>query len=101
MPCKQCAHLSKVQEFPYPTQLEGALAIVRTNVADGTLTEMDYASSETLRVDQPAFAELSSVPWPDVFEYYFRCVTCGALYRFSAETYHGRGGQWSPLPIAT
>ena len=101
MPCTQCAHLREAQAFGSPAQLAQALAVVRANVVDGTLAEAEYRLAPALRMDQPSFAHLGLDSWPDVFAYYFRCAGCGALYRFSAETYHGRGGDWRPVESAT
>jgi hypothetical protein len=100
MPCTRCAHLREAQVFGSPAQLERALADVRANVADGTLAEADYRPAPALCFDQPPFAHLGPGPWPDVFAYDFRCAGCGAVYRFSAETYHGRGGEWRPIESA-
>ena len=95
MSCKECDHLSERREFHTSGELERGIAVVHANVTDGTLIEAEYWPPGILRIDQPPFDALpTKIPLPDVFAYYFKCVTCGAHYCFSAETYHGAGGKW-------
>jgi hypothetical protein len=101
MSCEHCEHLRETQNFRSPAQLERGLAVVRANLANDTLAESPYWPAGTARFDQPPFAEVEPGHWPDVFAYYFRCLGCDALYRFSAETYHGAGGEWRPVEVTT
>ena len=101
MSCETCGHLRERQAFRSPAQLERGLAVVRANVTAGTLAESAQRPAGVVRSGQPPFAELDSGRWPDAFAYYFACRACGALYEFTAETYHGAGGEWRPVETAT
>ena len=96
MTCQRCLHLVKPERFATPRLLKNILAVIRANVAGGTLLE-DSAGEPTLLANQPTFADLDDAHWPDVFIYKFRCSGCGARFELTAETFHGAGGLWSRL----
>jgi hypothetical protein len=82
-----------------PDDLKNVLQMVRALLASGALSEDSYWPVGQLHTPQPPFSALGiEGPWPDYFEYYFRCAINGRLYRLFVETYHGTGGGWQPLP---
>jgi hypothetical protein len=76
--------------------LEGGLAVVRANVADGTLEE-ELPDVRTPIANQPTFGALDREHWPDAFIYKFRCSACGDRLELSGETYHGSGARWTQV----
>ena len=71
-----------------------AIAVVRDNLADGTLKEI---SPEQSGLPQRSFSEVaSSGQWDDVLVYRFQCQHCSEQFILDAETFHGSGGAWRP-----
>jgi hypothetical protein len=96
MTCEQCEHLAKPEYFRTPGLLEGRLAVVRANVADGTLRE-ELPDARPATASQPTFVALDGKHWPDVFVYKFRCSACGGRFELAGETYHGSGARWTQV----
>jgi hypothetical protein len=96
MTCERCEHLAKPEYFSTPELLEGGLAVIRANVANGTLRE-ERPDARPALAGQPAFGALDEKHWPDVFVYKFRCSTCGSRFELAGETYHGRGARWTQV----
>ena len=101
MTCTHCAPLRESHTFASPAQLERAAEAVRASVAEGIIVPADYKPPGQVWVVQPPFEKLRPDSWPDAYAYYFRCPRCSALYAFTGETYHGGGGRWQPVEIAT
>ena len=92
-----CNILTKEYRIGSPDALKSILQMIRANLENGVIVEDAYWPSGQIHVVQPSFSSLPSEgPWPDYFEYYFRCVGCDCLFQLSVETYHGTGGQWKP-----
>lgn len=95
--CLACNDLRIAYEIGTRGQLTKAIRVVRANLADGTLVDI----TQSAHSPSGKFADLSeSGPWPDYIEHYFQCKACGHRFRFSAETYHGAGGEWEPYVSA-
>jgi hypothetical protein len=78
-----------------PGELGSAIRVVQANLEDGTLEEVPR--EDPFLPDMEPFVTLRDKgPWADILSYGFRCRDCGALFQFSAEIYHGRGGRWAP-----
>ena len=39
--------------------------------------------------------------WYDFLQHHFQCTHCNAVFEIDAETYHGRGGKWKMLEVAS
>jgi hypothetical protein len=93
-----CISLMREFRIKTPHDLKELLQIIRHSLASGEIREDPYWPDGQLYVPQLPFSALPPEgPWPDYFEYYFRCVDTGVLFRLSVETYHGSGGTWQPL----
>ena len=92
--CLHCVGLRQRFKIRSPGELEKAIRVVRDNVSDGTIIEIPSRSGHA---SIPFSALNSKGPWDDVVGYAFRCASCGQLFYLSAETYHGSGGEWSPV----
>jgi len=94
--CPACGELRERVEIRLPGQLERVLAFVRATVREGELRVLPHPK------ESPTEAPFSSLseegPWPDVLDYRFQCNRCGTHFSLRAETYHGSGGEWKPLP---
>jgi hypothetical protein len=76
-----------------PQDLVGILRRLRELVASGALVPVNSS-----RTDFPSaqYADVSDDgPWPDFLDIRFR-NPAGRYYRLSVETFHGKGGSWSP-----
>ena len=76
-----------------PDELGKAVRVVRANVTDGTL---DQIESGEFASKLPFLDVGEDGPWDDLLSYGFRCRECGQTFELSAETYHGAGGKWTP-----
>lgn len=85
MTCERCRDLDQTVEIVTPGQLRQALAVVRDNLADGTIDDVE--SGEPLPVDGP---------WDDVISRRYACRHCGERFDLCVNVYHGRGGHWRP-----
>jgi hypothetical protein len=97
MACSRCHALYAVYPVKRPAHLRVILQLIRAHLADHTIVPDFYGmDKDDLRM-QPDLAELSAEgPWPDYFEYRFRCPCCSQIFRLAVETYHGSGGRWEP-----
>lgn len=92
MPCSYCNDLCIEFRISHPSELWKAIAVIRDNVADGTLQEITQPNS----VPQPPFSEIANGgAWGDIMQYQFKCQRCPEQFTLHAETYHGSGGAWS------
>ena len=98
--CERCEHLAKPQYFHTPALLKGGLAVVRANVADGTLRE-EALDPRSEIASQPPLTALDEKQLPDVFDYRFLCSNCGTRFRFTGDTYHGRSASWTQVGPVT
>ena len=98
MSCPQCDHMAHESRAASPGQLRQLIAGVKAEFRNGVLEETEHSGKLT-GDSQPPFAELPETErWPDYFEYSFHCTSCGQAFLLTAETYHGSGGQWKPIP---
>jgi hypothetical protein len=87
LPCIHCTDLRDGVAIRTPGELSQAIEILRTRLERGRLTDISTT------VGEPAFAALAAAgPWPDVIEHTLICTDCARRFRFSIDTYHGRGG---------
>ncbi len=97
--CERCAELSAPFRITSPAALQNAIRVVRDNLKDKTLVEVHYSPQAVVPLTQSKFSSVSAEgPWDDILQYCFACTICGQPYRLSAETYHGSGGSWEPVP---
>src|SRR5262249_33523861 len=90
--------LNQTVEIRSASGVENAFRVVKANLADGTLVQEPPSPGAFLRV--PPFDEIAlDGPWPDSFEYTFRCNHCGQRLQLEAEIYHRGGGNWRPLSL--
>jgi len=93
MSCLNCKDLQVEFRIASPSDLRKAIAVVRDNVADGTLKDITQPQTT---LSQKSFSELArDETWDDVLLYYFECQYCSEQFALHAETYHGSGGSWS------
>src|SRR5262245_22237978 len=95
MPCERCEELHQRIAIRSPGELTRAIRVIHSNLEDGTLEQArrtDVGSSTT-----PFLSVPESGPWDDILLYDFSCCSCGSRFRLSAETYHGRGGEWRAI----
>jgi hypothetical protein len=65
----------------------------------------EIAAGRIAEENLEAFAEYYPTPFADVRQgkledivfCLFHCTRCGQKYSLTCETYHGRGGRWSPF----
>lgn len=94
MSCSRCKDLHLRFAIRSPGELAKAIRIVQAHLKDGTLAQMPR---EGIGAPPEPFLSLSgSGPWDDFLLYAFLCRFCGSRFRLSADTYHGRGGDWLP-----
>lgn len=95
-PCPGCGEANARVEVHSPGQLRQVLRSIRALVESGSLRVLPHAQAS------PGESQFMAVPlegpWPDVLNYRFKCERCGTHFALSAETYHGRGGEWKPVP---
>ena len=97
--CEQCQDLRQIVEIRSPADLEKAIHVVRDNLQDATITESSYWPASEIQIRIAAFSDVSPRgPWEDVLIYYFQRPACKQMFKLSAETYHGSGGSWEPVP---
>lgn len=93
--CKQCKKVNQIFQIEYPEDLTKVMHVISDNLADSSIiadTEKPMGDSTTVPFSDLASGKL----WDDIIEYYFMCQKCRQMYCLNVETYHGRGGQWSP-----
>jgi hypothetical protein len=96
--CEYCKDLCLDWRIFTPGDIAEAIGVVKDNLKDGTIVESSYWPDAVLRIENQAIGEVPEKgPWPDVMIYYFQCRRCGQLFKLSAETYHGSGGEWKPV----
>jgi hypothetical protein len=94
--CPSCQDLHVNYAIRTPGELATAIRIAQANVADGTLQTVEPTAELPAGTSPQIESVLPDGPWDDSILYLFRCAKCGARFTLSAETYHGRGGTWSP-----
>ena len=101
MSCPRCAHLDNRVPIEYEAALREMVGAIKEELEEGTLAETSCWPEGEAEIDQGPFITLRAErPWPDVMIYCFRCTSCDSLYRLSVDTYHGRGGTWTPVSEA-
>lgn len=94
MVCSKCEKLHTLIPIRKSSDLERAIAMVKTKIEDGTITAVEQQSDDSL----PSFSELLKTTVRDDFLYYlFKCNFCAQGFQLYAETYHGAGGAWRPM----
>lgn len=88
--CSSCLELAARVDIRTPGELQRALRVVRANLDDGTLVEVEGSGREVRFADIPLGG-----PWPDFLKCDFQCRKCGAAFSLAVETHHGAGGRWS------
>lgn len=97
MACDKCHDLRNVRKIDLPVHLAETIALVRDHINRAALVEVRDETDPIQRHNEP-FSHISPEgPWPDHLSYDFACTRCNARFHLSAETYHGRGGEWRPL----
>lgn len=95
MTCLRCQKVRTVPRIAVPRDLTRAIRNAREALRASVLEETDYWPEGEARFTFDAFSEVPEKGgWDDILVYYFRCSSCGQLYRLSAETYHGSGGSF-------
>jgi hypothetical protein len=88
--CPRCQGFSEREKISHPHELYRLVCQLEAVLAEGTLT---FAAGN---------CKLSDIregkAWPeDNIEQTFMCVACAQKFRLAVETYHGSGGEWSPV----
>jgi hypothetical protein len=93
--CPRCYELCVTYPARTPGALRKAVSIVNENLIDSTIREIPTRDSSFFASE--AFqAVANGSEWPDTFNFWFECVSCGERFSLEADTYHGAGGQWKP-----
>ena len=110
--CIVCEDLRQTVSIGNTRQLRRAHRVVMANISDGTIAEVEYpnrqerhAIAKRLIDDAPdpfpeqiEFSTLLAAKYlPDIVLHYFRCSACKLLFEFSANIFHGSGGEWRPV----
>jgi hypothetical protein len=90
--CETCKDIQKSFRIRHPHELKSAIEDVRKFINDGILVEI--SNGDSTFPCSPFSVLATEGPWDDYLQYIFKCVDCGRLFRLSAETYHGVGGEW-------
>lgn len=62
--------------------MENLLKVVRDNLADGTIVEIDQWPLGKVRFAQPSFLTIQPAgPWPDVLLFYFSYTVCAQTFQ--------------------
>jgi hypothetical protein len=78
-----------MKECSYCAPLQELIPITNPNLLEQCEKRAeDYIQKKVLRLVQ------DNTRGPDYTEKIYRCRHCGRKYKLSAETYHGRGGEW-------
>jgi len=97
MICHQCETYDVELKIAGPRQLSRILKKIQKAVVRQELSYNSFESSRAL-IGQDEFMNLSTeAPFPDVFVYYFDCLSCGSVFELSGETCHGQGASWKRL----
>lgn len=77
-----------------PTELRFLIAKLKKSVASGEMQQ--YWPADAPFATEIKISDVDeNGPWPaDHLEWYFLSTTNKKCYKFSAETYHGAGGNW-------
>ena len=95
--CEQCDHLMEPRHFRTPSQLGSAVRAINVYLGDRTLEEDDVWVPSIFVPPLPPFQLLRiAPPWPDTWEYHFRCARCDQLFCFHATTHRGIKAYWTP-----
>ena len=101
MSCDKCKELNVVKEIRLPNDLENVFKAISDNLKNNTIKEIRNIKLKK----NMGFLPFSKIdingPWDDIISYYFECTNCGQIFQVSAETYHGRGGEWKPVKNIT
>ena len=96
MPCERCRLLPQRLPIDLPQDMKRVIDLARAAVDSGALEEVThFADGRPLFRDMDFLDLPSDGPWPDIVCHYFRCTGCGGQFEFSANTYHGSGGEWT------
>ena len=96
--CEHCKDVHVKHEIRSPAELKKAIQIVRANLSDKTILESEYWPKGIDKIELEPFNKIKeSGPYLDNLQYYFECPMCKQIYKLSCETYHGIGGEWSPV----
>jgi hypothetical protein len=96
--CNNCGVLCEVFKFSQPSELKKAINVIKSNIVAGIINESKFWPEQELKQKMTPFHEIKeNGPWDDIIIHYFECKKCAQLFKFSAETYHGRGGSWQPI----
>jgi hypothetical protein len=93
--CEKCKELRKVFKIKLPAHLKQVISIAQENVADDTISVIENGTGIW---SQPFSQLVATGAWDDIVQYLFKCNFCGQRFQLNAETYHGGGGEWKPLP---
>lgn len=114
--CDYCADLCPTVRIKTPDMLSQMLLRAADRLADGTLADimLSYAQAEHINTDYvETFAQSGYIidtdpqgnrrlyGWYDFLQHHFQCTHCNAVFEIFAETYHGRGGEWKMLEVAS
>lgn len=88
--CEQCDEFDHKISIRTPREYFAVLDDVREMIAERRLLLV----GGNARLDDLGPGR----PWPvDVVEHTFLCPACGKRFRLSVDTYHGSGGEWTPV----
>jgi hypothetical protein len=93
--CEKCKDLRVVFKIDLPSQLRKAINIANDNIVDLTISVVE---NKTDNWSQSFGKFVETGKWDDIVYHQFKCNSCGQRFQLNAETYHGSGGEWKPLP---
>ena len=109
--CDYCADLHPTVRIKTPQKLSKILLRAADRLADITLA---YAKVRRISPDYvQTFARSGYVidtdpqgnrrlhGWYDFLTHYFQCTHCNTVFEIDVETYHGSGGEWKMLEVAS
>ena len=89
--CAACEEVNLRYAIRTRGELDKTLRVIEGNLADRTLEPTPRSGGEPFEL-RPGGAI------PDVIDQTYACKTCGRRFRLFVESFHGSGGEWSPLP---
>ena len=92
MTCEACRPYATHRVIADPADLRAVIADAKAGLDAGVLRLLPLAHPSR------DFDEVAAGgSWDDIVGYRFACTACRQQFSLAAETYHGQGGDWTPL----
>ena len=83
------------QKIASPSTLSWIIIEIKKNISSGLLEQVYPESEMSIIATKESIHEIPDQgPWMDYIEMYFKNTKCSSIYKLTAETFHGTGGEW-------